>query len=98
MRKEVGAEAAVLRAHLVRLRWRLRALDAARAFGALGGTAICFATFALFLGALQNAAVATALFLTFGASVLCTMASLLAFFVEILLSSRRGLPPLREDA
>jgi hypothetical protein len=47
---------------------------------------------------LQNAAVATALFLTFGASVLCTTASLLAFFTEILLSSRRGLPPSREEA
>ena len=98
MRKEVGTEAAVLRAHLVRLRLRLRVLDAARAFGALGGIAICLATFALFLGALQNAAVATALFLTFGTSVLCTTASLLAFFTEILLSSRRGLPPLREEA
>ena len=79
MRKEVGNEAAVLRAHLVRLTWRLRVLDAARAFGALGGIAICLATFAILLGALQNAAVATALFLTFGASVLCTTASLLAF-------------------
>jgi hypothetical protein len=96
LRKEVGAEAALLHARLVRLRWRLRALDVARGLGALGGTTICLATFALFLGALQNAAVATALFLTFGASVLCTMASLVAFFVEILLSSRRGIPPLIE--
>jgi hypothetical protein len=98
MRKAIGAEAALLRAHLVRLTWRLRALDAARAFSALGGIAICFATFLLFLGALQNVAAATALFLTFGASVLCTMTSLFAFFIETLLSSQRTLPPLREDA
>jgi hypothetical protein len=96
MLNEVHAEAALTHAHLVRLRRRLRALDASRALGALGGIAICFATFALFLGALQNAAVATALFLTFGASVLCTMASLVAFFIEILLSSRRRIPPLIE--
>lgn len=92
-----GAEAAINYARLLRLRRRLRALDAARAFGALAGAAICAATFALFLGALQNAAVATLLFLCFGASVLCTMASLMGFFAEIALSWHRPLPPLTED-
>ncbi len=92
-----GAGAGEAAALYVRL-LRLRALDAARAFGALAGAAICAATFALFLGALQNAAVATALFLSFGLSVLCTMACLIGFFAETLLSWRRALPPLPEDA
>ncbi len=73
-----------------RLRRRLYLLDAARGCAALAGTAICAATFALFLGALQNTAVATVLFISFGASVLLTMAALVAFFIETLLSSRRG--------
>ena len=92
-----GAEAASVHARLWRLHRRLRALDVARAFGAMAGAATCVATFALFLGGLQNAAVATALFLSFGTSVLLTMASLLGFFVEVLLSSRRTVPMLPMD-
>lgn len=91
------AEATALQTRLLRLRWRLRALDAARAFGALAGAAICAATFTLFLGALQEAAAATLLFLCFGASILCTMASLIGFFAEVVMSGRRPLPPLTEN-
>lgn len=84
-----GAERLLLIGRVRRMRRRLRALDAGRAAGALAGICICAATFALFLGALQNTAVATVLFLSFGASVLCTMAALAGFFVEVLLSWRR---------
>ena len=63
-----GPSSAALHGRLVRLRRRLRVLDAARGCGALGGAAICVATFALFLGGLQNAAVASVLFISFGAS------------------------------
>ncbi len=97
LRTASGAEAASVHARLWRLRRRLRALDAARAFGAMAGAATCVATFALFLGGLQNAAVATALFLSFGTSVLFTMASLLCFLAEMLLSSRRTVPMLPMD-
>ena len=89
-----GIEAACLHVRLRHLHRRLRALDAARASGALAGISICAATFALFLGGLQDAAVATALFLSFGASVLFTMASLTGFLAETLLSSRRVVPAL----
>ncbi len=100
LRDANGAETVALRARLVRLRRRLRALAAVRAFA---GAAICAATFAVFLGALvlgglQNVAVATVLFVSFGASVLCTMASLMGFFAETVLPWRRALPPLMEDA
>ncbi len=93
-----GGDADAMYARLVRLRRRLRALDAARAFGALAGAAICAATFVLFLGGLQDAAVATALFVSFGLSVLCTMASLMGFFAETMLSWPRALPPLARGA
>ncbi len=85
-----------VRARLVRIRRRLRALDAARVFGALAGAATCLATFTLFLGALQNAGVATALFLSFGAAVLCTFGSLIGYLIEALLSAGRGVPAVQQ--
>ncbi len=85
-------EAATLLPSLLRLRRRLHALDAARAFGALAGAATCVATFTLFLGALQNVVIATALFLSFGGAVLCTLAALVGYLVEILLAADRRLP------
>ena len=87
-----GVERLLLLGRIRRMRRRLRALDASRAAGAMAGICICGATFALFLGALQNTAIATALFLSFGASVLCTMGALAGFFVEVLLSWRRSMP------
>ena len=92
LRAAARSEKAPLRARLARLRWRLRALDTARASGAMAGAAICIAISAMFLGALQNAAVATVLFLSFGTSVLFTMTALIGFLLEVLLSSRRRLP------
>lgn len=92
LRTAAGVEAQRLYGRLLRLRRRLRALDAARAFGAVAGMAICAATFTLFLGALQNAAVATVLFLLFGVSVVSTMGCLLGFLTETVLSSRRTVP------
>jgi hypothetical protein len=71
---------------------RLRALDIARAFGGIAGACTCAATFALFLGALQNAAVATALFLLFGTAVLCTLGAMIGFLAEVALSGRHELP------
>lgn len=88
------AEAVMLAARMGRLRWRLRSLDASRAFAALAGAAICAATFTLFLGALQNIAAGTVLFLLFGASILFTMASMLGMFFETTLSWRCDRRPL----
>ena len=72
-----------------RLRGRLWALNVARACGAIAGVAICGATFALFVGALNDTAVATALFVCFGFSVLGTVMALLGFLTETVLSFRR---------
>lgn len=83
------ANAAALRPRLRRLRRRVKALDAARASGALAGISICAATSTLFVGALRNSVLASLLFLFFGASVFWTLAALVSYLVEVLLSSRR---------
>ena len=81
-----GPEAARLRAHLHRLRRRTFTLDVAVALGAIGGGATAAATLTLFVGALRNAAVASALLLMFGAAVACTVGALTAFLAETVLS------------
>jgi hypothetical protein len=86
MRGATAAEQADLKRRAQAILRRVRALDIARCLGALGGVSTCAATFALFLGALQNTGIASLLFVLFGASVLCTMAALLAFLCESLLS------------
>ncbi len=93
MREQLRSDrggAASLRPRLRRLRRRVRALDAARASGALAGISICAATTTLFVGALQNSVLASLLFLFFGASVLWTLAALVSYLVEVMLSSRRS--------
>lgn len=92
-----GREADTLQMRLARLRRRLHALDTARAFGTLAGICICIATFALFLGALRNATVATALFVLFGASVLSILACLIGFFAEGAMSWNNHVPRPEQD-
>ncbi len=64
------------------------ALDVAVVIAALGGVAICGAVLTLFVGTLRDAAVASVLFCLFGAAIVCTLASLTAFAVEMMLASR----------
>jgi hypothetical protein len=80
------AEAAILSAHLRRLRRRTLALDIAIALGALGCAATCGAAFALFVGALRDSATSTALFVMFGLSLGCTVTALGAFIWDSLLA------------
>ncbi len=80
------AEAAVLRAHLRRLRRRTVALDVAIALAALGGAATCGAAFVLFVGVLRDSATSAVLFGLFGASLGCTVGSLAAFIGDSLLA------------
>ncbi|MGX7704217.1 DUF2721 domain-containing protein [Methylobacterium sp. Gmos1] len=75
-------------ARLRDLRRRSLALDVAVVIAALGGVAICGAVLTLFLGTLRDAAVASVLFLLFGISIVCTLASLTAFAIEMMLASR----------
>lgn len=70
------------------LRVRSLALDLAVILGALGGAATCGAVLALFYGALRNARVASFLYGLFGFAIVCTIAALCAFVLEMLLASR----------
>ena len=84
-----GAEeevAGLLRAHMGRLQRRIVALDSAIGLGALGGAATCSAVFVLFLGSVRNAAVASGLIWLFGAALVCTVGSLVAFMVDSVLA------------
>ena len=70
------------------LRRRLLILDVAvvLATGAIAAT--CLAIMTLFLFALSNTAIAGVLLLFFGLAVLCTLGSVLAFGLEMVLSNR----------
>ena len=74
--------------HLDRLRLRSRALDVAVILGATGGSATCLAVLTLFYGALRDGVAASALYGFFGLAILCTVAALGAFTVEMVLASR----------
>jgi hypothetical protein len=79
---------AAMRHRLDRLRLRSRALDAAVILGATGGSATCAAVLTLFYGALRNGVAASALYGFFGLAIVCTIAALCSFTVEMLLASR----------
>jgi Protein of unknown function (DUF2721) len=80
------AEAERLLGHLARLHRRRLVLDASVVLGALGGAATCCAAFALFLGGLRDAAIASWLFVLFGAALGCTVIALIAFVADSLLA------------
>ena len=77
-----------LQAQLSFLRRRSYLLDTAVVLAALGGGATCGATMTLFVGALRDKGVASALYVMFGLAVFCTLGALVAFMSEMLLASR----------
>jgi len=80
--------AALLARRLQHLRWRTLALDAAVGLGAAGGTLTCVTVLALFLGETGGFALATALFVSFGLAIACTLGAIAAYTVEMLLASQ----------
>ena len=70
------------------MRARSRALDVAVILGSLGGAATCGAVLTLFYGALREGVAASALYGLFGLAILCTIAALAAFTIEMLMASR----------
>ncbi len=80
------AKLGLLLAHLIRLRRRRAALDAALVLGAVGGACTCGAALVLFFGGLRNAQVASWLVVLFGAALACTVAALVAFLVDSVLA------------
>jgi hypothetical protein len=77
---------ALLGLQMARLRRRSVALDTAVVLAAFGAAATCASVLTLFVGAIGNAAVASALFVTFGLAVLCTIGAIIAYTVEMLMT------------
>ena len=74
---------------LATLRARSVVLEIAVLLAALGGAMTGAAVLTLFVGALRDASTKTVLFGCFGAALVCTVAALGAFMLEILLAARR---------
>jgi Protein of unknown function (DUF2721) len=77
---------AILALQLARLRRRSVALDVAVVLAAVGAAATCASVLTLFVGAVGNAAVASALFATFGSAVICTIGAIMAYTAEMLMT------------
>src|ERR1700681_1508561 len=75
-------------AELSHLKKRSLVLDVAVVLGAMGGVATCGSALALFVGALRNATAASLLFSLFGFALLCTIAALAVFAVEMVMASQ----------
>jgi hypothetical protein len=73
---------------LTLLRRRSHTLDVAVVLSALAGGLTCAAVLVLFLGEVRGTAAARLLFASFGGAIVLTMASLVAFVVEMLLAAR----------
>ncbi len=77
-----------LQRRLLYLRRRSHVLDVAVVLGAVAGGATCAAALLLFVNALSDRTGVGLLFVAFGAALLCTVAALSAFLVEMLMASR----------
>jgi hypothetical protein len=75
-------------AELARLHRRSLALDYAVVLGTIGAALTCLAILTLFLFALSNKVIAGFLVAFFGLAVICTLGSVAAFGLEMLMSSR----------
>ena len=82
------SETTDLSSDFTHLRRRSFVLDVAVVLGAMAGVATCGSALALFVGALRNTTAASVLFSLFGVALLCTIASLAAFAVEMMMASR----------
>jgi hypothetical protein len=71
-----------------RLHRRSLVLDVAVVLGTLGAAATCLAIMTLFLLALSNISIAGLLLCLFALAILCTLGSVVAFGLEMLLSSK----------
>jgi hypothetical protein len=73
---------------ITRLHRRSKVMDWAVVLAAVGAAATCLAILTLFLQAVSNKAIAGILLFFFGGAIVCTLGSVVAFGIEMLLSSR----------
>lgn len=83
-----GTATAEQNEQLALLRRRSLILDVAVVLATAGSAAICLAILTLFLFAISNKAIASILLLFFAGAVLCTLGSVTAFGIEMVLSNR----------
>jgi len=81
-----GDDVVFLTAQMTYLHRRSVALDVAVVLAALGGAATCGAVLTLFVGAVGNKTVASVLFALFGLAVVCALAAIIAYTVEMLMA------------
>jgi hypothetical protein len=81
-----GDDAAFLTVQMTHLHRRSVALDVAVVLAALGGAATCGAVLTLFVGAVRDETVASVLFALFGLAVVCALAAIVAYTVEMLMA------------
>ncbi|WP_019906560.1 DUF2721 domain-containing protein [Methylobacterium sp. 77] len=89
LQKADADEAAHLSRQLSYLRRRSFMLDVAVVLASIGSIMTGIAVLTLFVGALRDAATASVLFGCFGVALVCTVAAIVAFLVEILMAGRR---------
>jgi hypothetical protein len=82
------SETTDLSSDFTHLRRRSFVLDVAVVLGAMAGVATCGSALALFVGVLRNTSAASVLFSLFGFALLCTIAALAAFAIEMMMASR----------
>ncbi|HKM62169.1 MAG TPA: DUF2721 domain-containing protein [Acidisphaera sp.] len=71
-----------------RLHRRSFVLDSAVVLGAVGAAATCINILTLFLLGLSQMVIASVLLVSFGAAIVCALGSIVAFGLEMLMSSR----------
>jgi hypothetical protein len=89
LQKADADEAAHLSYQLAYLRQRSFMLDVAVVLASFGSIMTGIAVLTLFVGALRDAATASVLFGCFGVALVCTVAAIVAFLIEILMAGRR---------
>ena len=78
-----------LSVRLTHLHRRSLALDFAVALAAFGGAMTCLTVLALFIGEAGGFPTAAMLLVTFGLAIFCTLASIAAYSMEMLMASKR---------
>jgi hypothetical protein len=73
---------------MARLRLRSQALDAAVLLAAIAGALTCAAALTLFLGEIRTGGAGRLLFTLFGGALVCSVAALGAFSLEMMLAGR----------
>jgi hypothetical protein len=82
-------QSALMSLRLAHLHRRSLFLDAAVVLAATAGASTCVSVLGLFVAEAGGFAVAAVLYVTFGLAIVCILAAIVAYTIEMMLSSRR---------